>query len=125
MVAAGLPLVEYLGSTMHPRHLDLARQVISGCAPFDTLRLQKRRARILKVDDALAESAGAPQVRHSFTNAVLPPIAPFLPPGCQADWGLLGAKDQVRIIWAVPKRPAEVLPHMSGTGKELWGGLMV
>ena len=37
MVAAGGPLVQYLGSTMHPRHLDLARRVISGCAPFDTL----------------------------------------------------------------------------------------
>ena len=125
MVAAGGPLVEYLGSTMHPRHLDLARWVISGCAPFDTLRLRKRLARILKVDDALAESASAPQVHHSTANAALRPIAPFLSPGCQADWGRLGAKDQVRILWALPKRPTEVLPHISGTGNELWAGLMV
>ena len=125
MVAAGGPLVEYLGSTMHPRHLDLARRVISGCAPFDTLRLRKRLARILKVDDALAESASAPQVHHSTANAAIRPIAPFLSPGCQADWGRLGAKDQVRILWAVPKRPTEVLPHISGTGNELWAGLMV
>ena len=125
MVAAGGPLVEYLGSTMHPRHLDLARRVISGWAPFDTLRLRKRLARILKVDDALAESASAPQVHHSTANAALRPIAPFLSPGCQADWGRLGAKDQVRILWALPKRPTEVLPHISGTGNELWAGLMV
>ena len=125
MVAAGGPLVEYLGNTMHLRHLDLARRVISGCAPFDTLRLRKRLARILKVDDALAESASAPQVHHSTANAALRPIAPFLSPGCQADWGRLGAKDQVRILWALPKRPTEVLPHISGTGNELWAGLMV
>ena len=125
MVAAGGPLVEYLGSTMHPRHLDLARRVISGCAPFDTLRLWKRLARILNVDDTLAESASAPQVHHSTSNAALRPIAPFLSPGCQADWGRLGAKDQVRILWALPKRPTEVLPHISGTGNELWAGLMV
>ena len=125
MVATGGPLVEYLGSTMHPRHLDLARRVISGCAPFDTLRLRKRLARILKVDDALAESASAPQVHHSTANAALRPIAPFLSPGCQANWGRLGAKDQVRIVWALPKRPTEVLPHISGTGNELWSGLMV
>ena len=125
MVAAGGPLVEYLGSTMHPRHLELARRVISGCAPFDTLRLRKRLARILKVDDALAESASAPQVHHSTANAALRPIAPFLSPGCQANWGRLGAKDQVRILWALPKRPTEVLPHISGTGNELWAGLMV
>ena len=125
MVAAGGPLVKYLGNTMHPRHLDLARRVISGCAPFDTLRLRKRLARILKVDDALAESASAPQVHHSTANAALRPIAPFLSPGCQADWGRLGAKDQVRILWALPKRPTEVLPHISGTGNELWAGLMV
>ena len=125
MVAAGGPLVEYLGSTMHPRHLDLARRVIPGCAPFDTLRLRKRLARILKVDDTLAESASAPQVHHSTANAALRPVAPFLSPGCQADWGRLGAKDQVRILWALPKRPTEVLPHISGTGNELWAGLMV
>ena len=125
MVAAGGPLVEYLGSTMHPRHLDLARRVISGCAPFDTLRPRKRLARILKVDDTLAESASAPQVHHSTANAALRPIAPFLSPGCQADWGRLGAKDQVRILLALPKRPTEVLPHISGTGNELWAGLMV
>ena len=125
MVVAGGPLVEYLGSTMHPRHLDLARRVISVCAPFDTLRLRKRLARILKVDDTLAESASAPQVHHSTVNAALRPIAPFLSPGCQADWGRLGAKDQVRILWALPKRPTEALPHISGTGNELWAGLMV
>ena len=125
MVAAGGPLVDYLGSTMHPRHLDLARRVIPGYAPSDTLRLRKRLARILKVDDTLAESASAPQVHHSTANAALRPIAPFLSPGCQADWGRLGAKDQVRILWALPKRPTEVLPHISGTGNELWAGLMV
>ena len=125
MVAAGGPLVEHLGSTMHPRHLDLARRVISGCAPFDTLQLRKRLARNLKVHNTLAESASAPQVHHSTANAALRPIAPFLSAGCQADWGRLGAKDQVRILWALPKRPAEVLPHMSGTGNELWAGLMV
>ena len=125
MVAAGGPLVEYLGNTMHPRHLDLARRVIPGCAPFDTLRLRKRLAQILKVDDTLAESASAPQVHHSTANAALRPIAPFLSPGCQTDWGRLGAKDQVRILWALPKRPTEVLPHISGTGNELWAGLMV
>ena len=87
MVAAGGPLVEYLGITMHPRHLDLARRVIPGCAPFDTLRLRKLLAEIMKVDDTLAESASAPQVHHSTANAALGPIAPFLSPGCQADWG--------------------------------------
>ena len=125
MVAAGGPLVEYLGSTMHPRHLDLARRVIPGCAPFGTLRLRKRLAQILKVDDTLAESASAPHVHHSTANAALRPIAPFLSPGCQADWGRLGANDHVRILWALPKRPTEVLPHISGTGNELWAGLMV
>ena len=125
MVAAGGPLVEYLGSAMHPRHLDLAGRVISGCAAFHTLQLRKRLARILKVHDTLAESASAPQVHHSTANAALRPIAPFLSPSCQADLGRLGAKDQVRIIWALPKRPTEVLPHISGTGNELWAGLMV
>ena len=76
------------------------------------------------MDDTLAESASAPQVHHSTANAALRPIAPFLSPGCQADWGRLGAKDQVRILWALPKRPTEVLPHISGTGNE-WAGLMV
>ena len=125
MVAAGGPLVEYLGSTMHPHHLDLASRVISGCAPFDTLRLWKRLARMLKVDETLAESVSAPQVHHSTVNAVLHPIAPFLFPGCPADWGRLGAKDQVRLLWALPKRPTEVLHHMSVTGNELWVRLMV
>ena len=125
MVAAGGPLVEYLGNTMHPRHLDLARRVISGCPPFDTLRLRKRLAWMLKVDEDLAESASAPQVHHRTINAVLRPIAPCLSPGCQADWGRLGAKDQVQLLWALPKRPTEVLYHMSGTGNELWAGLMV
>ena len=77
------------------------------------------------MDDTLAESASAPQVHHSTANAALRPIAPFLSPGYQADWGRLGAKDQVRILWALPKRPTEVLPHISGTGNELWAGLMV
>ena len=125
MVAARGLLVVYLGSTMHPRHLDLARRVISGCAPFDILRLRKHLARIVKVDDALAESASAPQVHHSTVNAVLRATAPFLSPGCQADWGRLGAKDQVRIIPALSKGPVEVLHHMFGTGNELWPGLMV
>ena len=125
ILAAGGPLVEYLGSTMHPCHLHLARRVISGCALFDTLRLRKRLVRMLKVDETLAESASAPQLHHSTVNAVLRPIAPFLSPGCQADWGRLGAKDQVRVLWALPKRPTEVLHHMSGTGNELWARLMV
>ena len=125
MVAAAGPLVEYLGSTMHPRHLDLARWVISGCAPFDTLRLRRRLARILKVDDALAESPSAPQVHHSTANAALHPIAPFLSDRCQADWGRFRAKDQVRILWALLKRPTEVLSHLSGRGNELWAGLLV
>ena len=55
MMASGGPLVEYLGSTMHPFHLDLALRVILGCAPVDTLRLQEHFGQILKVDDALAE----------------------------------------------------------------------
>ena len=109
MVAAWGPLVEYLGNTMHPRHTDPARRVISGCAPFDTLRLRKRLARVLKVDETLAELASAPQVHHSTINAVLHPIAPC----------------QVRLLWALPKRPTEVLHHMSGAGNELWAGLMV
>ena len=119
MVAAGGPLVEYLGNTMHSRHTDLARRVISGCGPFDTLRLRKRRAWMMKVDETLAESASAPQVHHNTINAALRPIAPCLSPGCQADWGRLGAKDQVRVLWALPKLPTEVLPHMSATGNEL------
>ena len=123
MVAAGGPFVEYLMNTMHPLHLDLARRVISGCAPFDTLGLRKCLARILKVDNTLAESASAPQEHHSTDNAALRPIAPFLSPGCQADSGRMGAKDQVPIFWDLPKRPVEVLPHMSGTGNELWTGL--
>ena len=125
MVAAAGPLVQYLGSTMRPRHLDLARRFIPGCAPVDTLRLRKRLAQILKVDDTLAESASAPQVHHSMANAALCPIAPVLSPGCQADWGRLGAKDQVQILWALPKLPTEVLPHISGMWNELWAGLMV
>ena len=125
MVAAGGALVEYLGNTMHPRHSDLARRVISRCAPFDTLRPRKRLARMLKVDETLAESASAPQVHQSTVNAVLFPIAQCLSPGCQADWGRLGAKDQVGLLWALPKWPTEVLHHMSGTGNELWAALMV
>ena len=85
MVAARGPLVEYLGSTMHPRHADLARRVISGCAPFDTLRLRKHLARMMKVDETPAESASAPQVHQSTINTVLCPIAPCLSPGYQAD----------------------------------------
>ena len=110
---------------MHPRHLDLACWVISGCAPFETVRLRKRLARMLKVDETLAESASAPQVHHSAVNAVLRPIAPFLSPGCQAHWRRLGAKDQVRILWDLPKRLVEVPHHISGTGNVLWVGLMV
>ena len=126
MVAAGGPLVEYLGCTMHPRHADLARSVISGRAPLDTLRLRKRLARMLKVDETPAESANAPQVYHSTINAVLRPICPMcLSPHCQADRGRQGAKDQVRLFWALPQRPTEVVPNMSGTGNELWVGLMV
>ena len=125
MVAAGGPLVEYLGCTMHPRHLDLACWVISRCAPFDTLRLPKRLARVLKVDHTLPQSASAPKVHHSTAIAALRLIAPFLSPGCQADWGHLGAKDQVRILWALPKQPTKVLPHISGTGDEMCAGLMV
>ena len=78
-----------------------------------------------ELDETLAESASAPQVHHSTVNAVLCPIAPFLSPGCQADWGRLRAKDQVRLLWALPKWPTEVLHHMCGTGNELWAGLMV
>ena len=80
MVAAGGTLVEYVGSTMHPRRADLARGVISGCVPFNTLRLRKRLAQMLKVDQTLAESASAPQVHHSTINAVLRPIAPAAKP---------------------------------------------
>ena len=52
-------------------------------------------------------------------------LLPFSPPVCQADWGRSGAKDHVRILWALPNRPAEVLPHMSGTGNELLAGLIL
>ena len=50
MVAAGGGLVENLSTwgIPYPRHTDLARRVISGCTPFDTLRL--RLARMLMVD---------------------------------------------------------------------------
>ena len=125
MVAAGGPVVGYLGSTVPPRHADLACRVILGCAPFDSLRLRKRLARMLKVDETLAKSASAPQVHHNTVNVVLRPIAPYLSPSCQADWGNPGAKDQVRLLWALPKRPTEVLLNMSGTGNDLWAGLMV
>ena len=60
-----------------------------------------------------------------MANAALRPTPPFLSPGCQADSGRLGAKDRVQILWALPKRPNKVLPHISGTGNELWAGLMV
>ena len=125
MIAARGPLIVYLGSTMHPPHLVFARWIISGCGPMDTLRLRKRLARILKVEDALAESASAVQLHRSTLTALLRLIAPFLPPGCQADWGPLGTKDQVRFLWALPKRPVEVLKDMSGTRNELLAALMV
>ena len=96
MVAAGGPPVHYVGSTMHPRHADLARRVILGSAPFDTLRPRKRPARMLKVQETLAESASAPQVHHTTINVVLRPVAPCLSPGRQADWGRWGAKDPIR-----------------------------
>ena len=88
-------------------------------------RLRKRLAQILKVDETLADSASAPQVHHSTINEVLRPIALCLSPGRQADWERLGAKDQIRLLWALPKRPTEVLAHMSGTGNKLWARLMV
>ena len=125
MVVAWAPLVEYPGNTMHPLHSDLARRVISGCATFDTLRLRKRLAWMLKVYETLAESASARQVHHCTINAVLRPIAPCLSPACQADWGRLGAKVLVRLLCALPKRPTKVVHHMSSTTNGLWARLMV
>ena len=110
---------------MFSRHADLARRLISGCAPFHTLRLRKRLARMHKRDETLAELASVPQIHHSTVNAALEPIDPYLSLGCQADWGPLGAKDQVPLLWALPKRPTAALPNISGTRSKLWAGLMV
>ena len=83
---------------MHPRHTDLARRFISGCAPFDTLRLRKRLARMLKVDKTPADLASAPQVHHSTINAVLRPIAACLSPGCQTEWGRLAQGSSTALV---------------------------
>ena len=82
MVAAGGPLVEYVGSTMHPRHADLARGVISGCAPFNTLRLRKRLVWMVKVKNPgrVSRCATGPSQHDQRGTASHSPVSLPWPP---------------------------------------------
>ena len=90
-----------------------------GVHPVCTLKLRKRLAPLLKVHKAMAELASALQVHHSTVRAAPQCIAPCLSSECGADWRSLGAKEQVWLLWALPRRPMEVLPNICRTGNEL------
>ena len=92
---------------MHPRDGDLVRRVLPGYVAFDPLKLRKRLNRLLKLKESLAESNNPPQVHHSTVQ------------------GALDAKEKLRVLWALPRRPTEVPQNASGSWNELWGSMMV